>query len=103
MIFLSLTQFTLQSHGLSRQKQKDQGEYYGDSLLTGSMSFPFSLLRLYETTHNSSYLKKALALTKFLFQSKNQHPIGEFINGVSGTLLALMRLHAISKEEWLLN
>ncbi|GEO02906.1 hypothetical protein AAE02nite_05700 [Adhaeribacter aerolatus] len=71
------------------------------TFLTGRMSVPYTYLQLHNLTQNPEYLDKALAITKTGL--KDWEPgIMEYINGLAGTLLCLVHLHAATQEAWLL-
>jgi hypothetical protein len=71
------------------------------ALLTGRMGVAFVLLRLYKVTGDKTHLSTALEIAKpsraFLGN------LNEYINGIAGTLLGLLHLHAASGEAWLLD
>ncbi|MBC7920340.1 MAG: hypothetical protein H7Z75_04550 [Ferruginibacter sp.] len=73
------------------------------SLLTGLMSVPFVLQRLYEVTQQREYLEKALQIAGPFAQLITQEAVYEFINGLSGTLLGLLHLHAASQDPHVLD
>jgi len=74
------------------------------SFLTGRIGVSFVYLRLYQITHKKFYLTKALAIAKdsLLFLNRSDY-LNEFINGIAGTLLVLIHLHAETNETWILD
>ncbi len=72
------------------------------TLLTGRMSLPFTLAAFYRQTGRRAYLDHALRLVASQ-QDLARAEIFEFINGLSGTLLGLLHLYALSGEKWLLS
>jgi hypothetical protein len=81
--------------------QNNPTDYY--AFFTGRMGVAYTMLRMAEVTRDSDYLEKALTIAKpcpvFLASPKT---VNDLINGTSGTLLALLHLHAATKHEWLL-
>ncbi|KAA5541582.1 lanthionine synthetase LanC family protein [Adhaeribacter rhizoryzae] len=71
------------------------------AFLTGRMSVPYTLLQLHRLTQNPEYLTKALAITKTGLKDWQPGAM-EYINGLAGTLLCLVHLHAATQEGWLL-
>jgi hypothetical protein len=77
-------------------------DYY--AFFTGRMAVSFVHLKLYEATQKKRYLTHALTIAKDN-QSFLQSPraMYELINGISGTLLGLLHLHAATNESWILD
>lgn len=75
--------------------------YY--SFLSGRMGVVYTLIKVYEMTHRKKYLTKALAFAKpcrtFLMRKPCAY---EYFNGISGTVLALIFLHAATHASWIL-
>jgi hypothetical protein len=76
-------------------------DYY--AFLAGRMSVPYVMLKMFELTQDCRYIEKALKVAEpcadFLRSSR---VVNDLINGTSGTLLALMHLHAMTGENRLL-
>lgn len=71
------------------------------SFICGRLGVAYVLARLYEVTSVSLYRNRALALVKScrgLYGSRY-----EYISGDAGTLLAVLHIHAMLKEQWLLD
>lgn len=68
---------------------------------TGQLSIAITLARLYELTSDSRYIDRSvrIALEAESFASS---PISDVLNGSSGTLLGLLRIHSLSRDSRLL-
>ncbi len=69
--------------------------------LTGNMSIVYLLIRAHEIFGQKEYLEKALQIaekSKIFFQFKDC----EYLNGTAGTILSLLHLYEVSKQNWLL-
>ncbi|NIP28753.1 MAG: hypothetical protein GWN55_09745 [Phycisphaerae bacterium] len=81
--------------------QNNPTDYY--AFFTGRMGVAYTMLRMAEVTRDNDYLEKALTIAKpcpvFLDSPKT---VNDLINGTSGTLLALLHLHAATAQGWLL-
>lgn len=73
------------------------------NFLTGRMSLPFILLRFYSVTSDREYLKKAVSVAKIICKDIPKNGSYEFLNGLSGTVLALLHIHSYSKDQQILN
>jgi len=80
--------------------QKNPSQYY--AFFTGRMGVSYVLLKMFEVTGESNYLEKALATARPCTDSLDAYSIDDLINGISGTLLGLLHLHAAASEKWIL-
>lgn len=81
--------------------KQNKTKYY--ALFTGRLGVSFALLKLYEVTKKERYRKDALQIAKqSLSFLEMRNLVYDLINGISGTLLGLMHLHAATQEPWLL-
>jgi len=81
--------------------RQDPSSFY--SFFNGRMGVSYTMLRMFDVTNEIQYLDKALRIAEpcldFMTDSRL---VANLLNGTSGTLLALLHLHAASGEEWLL-
>lgn len=76
-------------------------EFY--SFLTGRMGVAYTLRQMHRATGDPGYLVQALEIASGSLDFFNDFRlVSNWNNGVSGTLVALLHLHAATGEKWLL-
>ncbi|HEY1835588.1 MAG TPA: lanthionine synthetase LanC family protein [Candidatus Saccharimonadales bacterium] len=73
------------------------------AFISGRMGVSFAYLKLHETTNEKKYLTKALRMAKGSPTFLEAPHVNDFINGFAGTTLALIHLHAATREQWVLD
>lgn len=81
--------------------EENPTDYY--AFFTGRLGAAFAMQRMFELTGESAYTERALKIARDAesFISKSA-TIDDLINGISGTLLGLLHLHSLTKNEMLL-
>lgn len=86
---------------VEKRCQDIDSDYY--SFYTGRMGVSYAFLRMYARTGESSYLKTAQDIARSCRKFLEKGPrICDLLNGISGTLLGLIYLHAAKGEDWIL-
>jgi len=67
------------------------------ALYTGKMSIAHVLIRFHKITKDASFLQQAMQIA-LASEHAVTFPVYDLINGISGTLLALMHVHAASQD-----
>lgn len=93
-VFLSSLNWQLNHYNTNAKNENNQ------AFLTGNMSTIYLLLRAFETLQITNYLHMAEEIARSAIRFLSFR-ITDFINGISGTLWILIKLHSHIKEEWL--
>lgn len=79
----------------------DKNSVTSHALLTGRTSVMLVFIRAYEITSDHAFLQIALNLSKDIRQFKS-FKIVDYLNGISGSILGLIKLHEVCEERWIL-
>lgn len=111
LFFLELYQHTQENKYQQAAKEgikwavnfSKKNEVNSYALYTGKMGVSMACIRFYELTNDKKYLSDALELSENCESSLNQYyQVDDLINGISGTLIGLLHLHAVTQEQKLL-
>ncbi|MGD2090682.1 MAG: lanthionine synthetase LanC family protein [Candidatus Aminicenantes bacterium] len=80
--------------------KKNPSNYY--AFFTGRMGVSYTLLQMHQFTREKDYLENAMAIARPCKDALEDFTgVDDLINGTSGSLLGLLHLHAVSREEWI--
>src|SRR3989344_3516009 len=110
LFFLELFRATKQQKYLvTAQKAMDWVVWYGQnenwneySFYVGRTGAAYVLVKLFKITGNKKYFDQALAISKGGTKFLDKKPVCDLLLGVSGTLLGLLHLYAVTKQKWIL-
>lgn len=72
------------------------------SFYSGKMGVAYTLMELYKVTQEDHYLALALEIAKNSGRYLVSDHVDDLVTGTSGTVLALLKLHELTGEAWLL-
>ncbi|MEQ9441161.1 MAG: lanthionine synthetase LanC family protein [Cyclobacteriaceae bacterium] len=79
-------------------EHRSDSENGSSALLTGRLSLPFVWLRAHQVLGDNHALTQALTGTHRLLPQEHANMAAEYINGISGTVIALLHLHHATQD-----